>query len=306
MNSEFTVVVPLKVTDANLHSSNIPETDHAAWASGTTYGKGDRAIRDHSIWESLQGSNTANTPESSPLWWVRVGATNRWRAFDESVNTQTTGTGSPPKINYKFRPGDDRIDTIAALNLADVSTITVKVTEIATSTVVYNETTSALPIPDESGWWAWFFAARGESLTQFIARDLPALADVEIEIDIEGVATAAVGVVLLGKQQTFGLGAQYGARIGIIDYSRKERNDFGDMVVVQRNYARRASFNLLIRRQEVDPLYALLGELRTTACLWIGSDIYESTVIYGFYKSFEILIPYRDYSEVDLELEGLT
>jgi len=97
-----------------------------------------------------------------------------------------------------------------------------------------------------------------------------------------------------------------GARVGIQDYSRKERTDFGDVVLVERAFAKRASFQLLLRAAEVDSFNDFLASVRATPCLWIGSQRYESTTVYGFYKSFDIVIAYFDYSDCELELEGLT
>ena len=115
-----------------------------------------------------------------------------------------------------------------------------------------------------------------------------------------------MGVVLIGQVRQFALGVKMGARIGIQDYSRKERSEFGDVMLVERAFAKRASFSLLLTADEVDSFHQFLSEVRATPCLWIGSRRYESTTLYGFYKSFDIVIPYFSYSDCDLELEGLT
>ena len=75
---------------------------------------------------------------------------------------------------------------------------------------------------------------------------------------------------------------------------------------MERAYAKRASFSMLLRAGEVDAMQRFLSDVRATPCLWIGSSRYESTTVYGFYKSFDITISYFDYSDCDLELEGLT
>jgi hypothetical protein len=45
------------------------DTSHV-YDSGTTYDAGDTAQYNFQIWESLQGSNTGNTPDVSPAWWI--------------------------------------------------------------------------------------------------------------------------------------------------------------------------------------------------------------------------------------------
>jgi hypothetical protein len=111
---------------------------------------------------------------------------------------------------------------------------------------------------------------------------------------------------MIGQQRAFGAGIQYGARVGIQDYSRKEKNDFGDTVLVERAFAKRANFDLILEKFETDQLQNFLAEIRATNALWIGSDEYESTIVFGFYKSFDILISYPTRSDCSLEIEGLT
>ena len=102
-----------------------------------------------------------------------------------------------------------------------------------------------------------------------------------------------------------GLGIKYGARVGIQDYSRKETNTFGETVLVQRAFAKRANFNLFINKAEVDSFQNTLSTIRAVPVLWIGSDEYEATTLFGFYKNFDILISYPEHSDCELEIEGL-
>jgi hypothetical protein len=108
------------VTDDNLISSNVPETDHAAWNSGTTYGLGDRVIvvATHYVYESVQASNTNNDPVvdsalETPLWWVRVGATNRWKPFDRVIQDQCSQADIISNTIFVA----SNLDTVALFNL---------------------------------------------------------------------------------------------------------------------------------------------------------------------------------------------
>ena len=87
------IIEPYAVTPAMMTDSNVSETEDAPWDSGTTYSSGARVIFDHAIWESVQGSNTGHNPgaDTASTWWFRIGATNRWRAFDERIGGLTSG-----------------------------------------------------------------------------------------------------------------------------------------------------------------------------------------------------------------------
>ena len=111
---------------------------------------------------------------------------------------------------------------------------------------------------------------------------------------------------MLGQASPLGLGVNLGAGVGIQDYSRKETNDYGDAVLIQRAYAKRANFDMTLERMDVDTTVQLLASLRATPCLWIGSSQYSSTIIFGFFKDFSVTISYPMHSDCSLSIEGLT
>jgi hypothetical protein len=302
------IVNPIAITDAMLIDSgsppetNVPENDYAVWDSGTTYALGDRVIlvSTHKIYESLQGANLNKNPVTQTTWWVEVGPTNRWAVFDNSISTQTEQSTN---ITYTLEPNTP-INTIAVLNVTNATELQIEMTS-PTAGIVYDETISFAPLPVTPDWWAWFYGQRIQN-KQHIALDIPIYTDAEIRITLLGGANLAVGAILLGQQQNFGLGISYGARVGIQDYSRKETNEFGDTILVQRAFAKRANFSLLLGKSEVDSFQNFLADIRATPVLWIGSTEYDSTTLFGFYKNFDILISYPEQSDCELEIEGLT
>lgn len=298
----LTVVRPVEMTTAMLVSSDVPETDHAAWSSGTTYALGDRVIltSTHKIYESLQGSNTAHDPVSSPTWWIEVSATNRWKVFDTSNSTQTAQADT---ITYRITPGI-AITSFAALNLTNASSIRIRLVDAVFGTV-YDQTTDLTAVQPEPEWWSWFFGVRVAPELS-LATNLPAYPNADLLIDLEGGTDLAVGVFLFGQARQVGLGVNLGANIGIQDYSRKETNEFGDTVLVQRAFSKRANFDMLLDRADVDPTATFFTSLRAIPCLWIGHKDYESLVVFGIYKDFQITIAYATYSDCTLDLEGLT
>lgn len=308
----LTIIRPLTITDTILIDSgsppetNVPENDYAQWNVGTTYAAGDRVIltSTHRIYESLLSGNTGNDPTlvSSPTFWIKVGPTNRWAAFDTSVSTQTVQANN---ITYKLIPGE-AINSIGILNITAGTEINLTMVSPATGSpgIVYEKTIDLSSLPLTPDWWAWFYGQK-VTPTQSIALDLPSYTDAEITIEIIGGSDLAVGVILIGSQQNFGRGIKYGARVGIQDYSRKETNAFGETVLVQRAFAKRANFDLMINKSEVDSFQNALSTIRATPLLWIGSTEYEATTLFGFYKNFDILIAYPQHSDCQLEIEGL-
>ena len=296
------IVQPIAITDAMLISSNVPETDHAAWSSGTTYALGDRVIltSTHKVYESLQAANTNNAPATSPTWWIEVSPTNRWKVFDGSNSTQTAQATS---ITYTLRP-DQSVTAMAVLNVAGATELNVTVTD-PTYGVVFDEIFDFNALPLQSDWHAWFFGQK-RAPRQWLSLAMPSYPSADIAVTLTGGASLAAGVILLGQQQRYGLGVALGASVGIQDYSRKETNEFGDTTLVRRAYAKRATFPMRVASAEVDPLQAALADLRAVPALWVAEGPYEATTIFGFYKNFDVTIDYPTYSDCSLELEGLT
>ncbi|OAI11790.1 hypothetical protein A1507_19885 [Methylomonas koyamae] len=297
------LIRPFVVTDAALLSCNIPETDYTAFNLATTYGLGDRVrvigANVHRVYESLQAGNVGHDPAASPTWWLEVGPTNRWKLFDSSVTSQAT---NPDLIDVTLHP-TGRIDSLALLNLAAQS-VRVIMTD-AVDGVVYDKTFSLVSDSGVHDWYAYFYEPI-DRRSDLVIYDMPPYHAPTIQVIVSDPGfTVAVGAMVLGFKKIIG-GTQYGVRVGIQDYSVKKRDDFGNYTVLERAFNKNATFTLFVDANFVDQLHALLASYRATPIVYAGTDIYSSTVIYGFYKDFSITIAYPTESICTLEIEGLT
>lgn len=299
----LTIVSPLEMTDARIVSSNLAESAYPAWSSAATYAIGDMVYlaSTHRVYKSAIAGNINKNPATNPNDWTDFGPTNRWAPFDGSVGSQALAPGG--LIEYRFKMSAV-VSYMALLNLTGASTINVRMVDPVAGEV-YNKTTDFSRRPESVGWWAWFFGPRSMK-TQGLFDDLPPYRNADIYVTITGGDDLGLGVLLFGIPRTFSYGVQAGARVGIQDYSRKERTAYGDSVIVPRAFAKRANFVMLIDANEVDVLSSFLAKIRATPALWVGSDRYEATTIYGFSKNWDIIISFPEYSVFELELEGLT
>lgn len=302
MTSPIGVIKAVAVTDAILHDTDVPEDDYPEYSPTETYDEGERVIvlSSHKVYESLQGTNLGKTPGVDLTWWGEVSTTNRWKMLDLSSTTQTVfGTSA----FYEFKPGR-AVSAVGFINFRGISNARVRLVDPLFGTV-YDRTVSLTAIPTLSSWYAWFFEPR-TNLLQLTLMDLPSYPNATLRIDFTAFSTGSLGTLVFGISRTFGLGAQYGARLGIQDFSRKERNEWGDTILVQRAFAKRMSLTTEIPNSQLDNVFTLLAELRATPCLWIGTDEFQSFNIFGFYNNFEIGVQYSDYSELSIDIEGLT
>lgn len=300
------IIRPLDVVDAVLTSSNVTENDGSAgaWSVITAYTVGQTVryviANVHQVYECLV-NNTGVTPGTDDTKWLLVGATNRWKMFDESVQSQTTNSNS---IAVTLTPAStDRVDSVVLLNLSAAS-VQITVTDPVDG-LVYDETVSLVSDSGITDWWAYFFEPIIR-VTDLAQTDLPPYSGAAIAITITDTgATAACGECVLGLSREIG-GLQNRARVGIQDYSVKQQDDFGNYTILERAFANRASFVVWVESGFVDALKNLLSGYRATPVVYVGSDSYASTIIYGFYKDFNLEIAYDKVSICSLELEGLT
>ena len=295
------VVSPLTITDSNM-TSNIsePDTGEVAWNAVTSYAVGQQAFVAgvYAIYQRLIAGTTATSPELDATNWVYVSPSNRWKMFD-TVNTSQSSKAT--QIDVSIIPATI-VNTLALFNL-DASSVQVTVTDPVYSTVM--DTTFSLQSPPKLAlWYNYFF----DDITtkKDLVVEIPSYRNATVRARINKTGTVKCGTLVLGKANVLSDGILYGATVGIQDYSRKEKDVFGQYNFIQRAYAKRADFTFWIDNNDTDAVAQYLADLRAIPTLYIGDDSLTSTAIFGFYKDFNITIAYASTSVVTLSLEGLT
>jgi hypothetical protein len=292
----------MTIDAAALVSSNVAETV-ALYDAGRTYAEGDEARSDTDagavIYRSIVGANTGN-PLADADAWLQIGPTNRWLMFDTYVTTQTANDES---IDIEIQ-AMGRIDSAAALNL-DAASIQI-IAEDETDGIVFDETYSLVSDSGISDLYAWLTEPI-ERVADFFTNDIPPMyAGLMVTVNLLNTgAEAKCGALVLGLSKELG-DTETGATVGITDYSRKEQNDFGDYTIVERAFAKRANFTVWMERGATDQAQILLARYRATPIVYVGEEEFGSTVILGFYRSFDIELAYPTHSICSIEIEGLT
>ena len=298
------VIIPMTITSSMLTASNVPETDYAEYSAGTSYAIGNRVIVvvTHKIYESLIAGNTGNYPPTdvllTPPHWLEISATNKWKAFDSGVSTQTSQSES---ITYQITAG--RIfDSLAFINM-DAAQINVVLTDPSFGEV-YNQTVS-LMTTTVIDWYSYFFSGIVVQTTDYVFSNLPPYLDAVLDITItyQG-STAKAGVIVLGFETYIGK-TQYMPSIGIKDYSVKDVDDFGNATFIPGAYSKKMTCDVNIPYDMVDQIVKLLSMYTATPIVYIGTELYSSMIIYGKFNDFSVVIPHLTFSECSIEIEGL-
>jgi hypothetical protein len=305
---------PITITDAMLTASNVPETDGTAgeWGVGVSYTDGDTVrvttTGVHKVYEALVDVTGGDSPEDDVLnavpKWLEISSTNRWKAFDEKVGSQTSQATS---ITYTIEPGVI-VDSFAFLNMT-CATIQVVSTDPIEGEV-YNETISMLSteITGVSGiydWYTYFFSSNSV-ITDVVRFNLPPYSAAVLTITItlaDGIALC--GGIILGPQAFLG-NTQYSPSIGIRDYSVKQTDQFGNQTLVKRSFAKIMTADMTVETASISDVQNILASYRAELIVYVGDDNTPALIVYGFYKDFNIVISYPAYAICSLDVEGIT
>lgn len=298
------IIKPITITDAMFTSSTAPETDHAEWNSGTAYVVGNNCIRvsTHRRYECLV-NNTNFSPEDNLTGatpkWLDLGPTNKWGMFDSQWGTKTT-VATP--LTVVLTP-NVILDSMALLNVT-AETVTINV--IVGTSNVYSKSVEMVSGGGILDWYAYFFSEITYVSDVVFTDLLPYLSGVITVSFISSSGNVSCGNCIIGSYYEMG-GTQYGATAGIIDYSVKTVDAFGNTTVTPRTYSKRMTSHVVVNNNIVDDVIRTLADYRSTPLVWIGADnIFTSLIVYGFYKDFDVNIAYLEVSDCTLTIEGLT
>ncbi|MFC6415957.1 hypothetical protein ACFP9X_24560, partial [Massilia varians] len=152
----------------------------------------------------------------------------------------------------------------------------------------------------------WFFEDY-EQLTDAVLTDLPQhFMSGELTFELTGTSGVEIGVLQVGQVIELGQ-TKWGASVGIADFSKKERDIFGNYDVLERAWSKTSSFQVVTAASDFNKIYRRLAAIRATPCIYIGHDQvgFEPMFAYGFYKDFGITVDYHHSHLLNIEIEGL-
>jgi len=295
------VIKSIETTDAILTYSNILEDEHPFWGDDTSYNVLDRVIYEHKIYERIVAGTTPTPPNLDQSNWLDLGATNKYRMFDNIMSSVSSRTGG---IQFTLTP-NQVVNGIALLNV-NASTVRVVMNDPVEG-VVYDQTRELRSSSEVTDYFSYFFAPL-VSLTDLntaVFLDLPSKPTATITVYISsGAALVEVGEVVYGIQSIIGR-TNYGTSIGIKSYSRKDIDEFGKVTVVKRKNSKYSEYDIDIDNTNLVFVQRLFQDIDSVPCVFIGNPDMEELIVYGFYSDFKSTISFPTVSKCTLRVEGL-
>ena len=287
-------------TEAVLTASNVAADDAAEWSSTTSYSTGDQVIvlgTTQRLYEALQ-SSTDSFPPDNPTDWNDLGAINRWKMFDGGTNTQTINADT---IEITLEP-EGFTNSFSLFNI-EAAEARVVMTD-AVEGVVFDETYNLVDNSGVDTWYAYFFEPI--LLSELLADlTLPAYKGATIDITLtNNGSNAKCGLTIIGTEAEIGT-TIFGTSVGIRDFSRKEADDFGNFNVVERRFFRLVDYDARIETNKVQFVQRILNDRRAKPTVYIGNVDNPETIVYGYYRDFDIVLSNPAFSNATIEVEGL-
>lgn len=297
------MVEPHTVDNTALVSSTVPENDHAEYAGGTTYAADDEVIvigTTHAIFKSVVNSNVGHDPVTDDgTYWVNIGSTNRWKAFDKYIGDPTTQADSVEWVTTFV----DMSNSVALFGV-DAASVTVDMTVDAVS--VYNETHS---LQDESfvvDAWSYCFSPIIRQ-NSFALTDLPPYraATLTVTVDSAG-GTVSVGQLVIGLSEELGI-ALDGVNLDVEDYSNLTTDVFGRRSIVERDYVETMDVDFAYPSVKSNYIRAKIASRRAKETVFAVDTEYRDNdlISYGFAPSMTPIVRFGVLSEANIEMRSL-
>ena len=266
------------------------------------YSRGEKVTAsDGSIYECLADGTGQQSLTEAVKWWIDAGPSNRAATFDGQITSASVGVD---EIRITVAPG--LIDTIGIIGIT-AATVQCTVRDGLGGTIVYDETRGMTGniIAD---WWDFIYSDMSFPRRKTVFEGIPPYTSTHVTLTFKNESEVRIGTAVIGQSKNLGLGAQYGAAISIVDLSKTERDEFGELRFMQGNYYERLDITVPIQALEFNRIHLELIDLRGTPWFLIAADdpnLSEALLLYGFYKSYRNLIEYPSHTLINLEFESL-
>jgi hypothetical protein len=299
------VLIPTPVTETTLKGCTVaePASGETEWNAATAYTLGQEAIRAtlHKTYRRKVAGTTAAAPEADAVNWLDVGATNRWRQFDQKIGSRTTSTGD---ITVVLELGS--IEGLALLDLQGRA-VTATLRQTPGGAVAWTRTQTLDDTPVLSV-YDWMYGEYRQ-LYSAIWTDLPGQFNSgELTVTVHANASgAAIGALVAGRVHTIGL-TEYGAGSGLLNWGKVIDDGFGNREWSEGGYANRVTLPLVMETADMTRVKRLLTTVRSTPSVYIASGLarYDTLNCYGVYRDLYITVPHHGIVTCNLEIDGLT
>lgn len=302
------VMIPGGIT---LLSSNIPATSYPEWAVGNNYmigaivsssgpSKGEFQALVANVGKSPEDSvNVYDATKNPTGCWKFLGTQNRWKSFDQFLNTQATNTGTITMTvscygaHALYLGNLDAIDVTISVMDNDTAAI---IEGPATIGVITEPTTH-----EEYGYGDWIDETQGNITYErtTLTRNISFVVTVN-----GGSGTAKLGIFVAGTMRDIG-DTQWGVELSSIDYSTVVTDTASGATYLSKgNSAKLLNPTIMSDTPQITAYYRSLDRIQGQPVVFIG-EAYEAFSVFGYLQKFRQTASNPIKTNTSLDIVGL-
>lgn len=243
----------------------------------------------------------ALTPQDNPLYWLDLGYTNKYKMLDTSLNSETVYNG-----NMEMSFIVNKCDSIFLFGLYGTD-VNVTITSIDGLTEYFN-TDYDLENKNGGTFYNYFFndfTYDDKFYETQLFTNIPLAYDVKVSITINALnGVSKCGLVCIGREYNIG-GTTYGSSVSSRDFSTKAENSQGEIYLEKGNIKRTNSLMVEIPNNMIDKVVELLDKFRATPIVFKGVHDIRTTVVFGIYNKYDVIIQTPTISKLNIDYESL-
>jgi len=278
-------IVSITPVEVSALTSSVPLSE-TEWSAGT-HNLGEQRRVGLDLYQVLVSSTTDEPTAGAvadPPTWGLLGKVNRWRMFDGSTLDQTTNAD---EITVAITPGSI-VNAVVFNRLGGGGEIRVWM-EDPTDGVVFDETVSCFE-PFQQRFDLAFL-------------NLPPYGAATINAEITA-TNAACAEMSIGFVREIALTLN-GTSVGTVRFGVRRTDAFGRTTFVRRQSVKRVNFEVIGPTASIDRFVRILDNERDQPAVFIGSELYDSLIVFGAYQDFEKTFSGPAYSDGTIRVEGL-
>jgi hypothetical protein cfetvA_16925 len=288
----------LSKVNFTLTQTNAPADKERKYSKGMNVAEDEIIIHNEQKYKAAKAiSSMQESPDRDIKNFTNIGAINKNAMIDSFINTQTTKKDGSPLI-FKIDTQRKRINCLSFFNIdADMLTIKKDGKQIYQDKLLKKSSVS---------WWEFFFE-NGKEFKKDTIVNVPMLFG-EFEITLTPNKFGAnLGHLSIGQKVFIGH-TELGCEFGAIDYSKKQKNEYGDISILKGRAAKYLNTAVVVDTKQIDSkdqvLMGILGELTT----FIGDEKdrgIKSLILFGFIKDYSFKVTGEEKSSLNLNVEGI-
>jgi hypothetical protein len=347
--ADFTLLAPIAITDAILTSTNVAEAVVTAYAGGTTYALGNLVSvatgTRQDVYKSLQNSNTAHAPASSPTWWEfmstvytaysagttyaagdivsNIGAdVHKLYRSNGAANLGNALTNTTYWTDYGTTNARAMFDTTYGSQTSNADTIVIVLTpnQIINSLFFGNcdlasirvqqsvsgyDVTTSLNAHLVNNWYDWYYIALTRISDLASIGNLPPYPASTLTITLSNIGGIAKCGLLAMGVARIIGLTQWEALAGMISYNGTTTDAFGNTAFLARSKVKKLNLDVRITPGGEDIAAALLMAYSDAPLVVVASTDYQIASIYCYLYSWNVPLSNKG-KNAAIELRGLT